>query len=119
LNKARLLEIDRLHYNEKVDKGAINFHALVQRVQKDRCNVFIARQDIFDGLLMLDTKLAELSESISSNKIPNIDQEKFYMLISRKFPNPYELKYVLDSGVQRLRDDGVYNKLLKKYTKHQ
>lgn len=99
--------------NDEIDMGTGSFEKLVQKITAKRCDIFVARFQIIKGFDLIDKPV--LIPDIAYAAIPGTKGDKFYMLISRKFPKQNELKATLDKNFKSLRASGKLDELLKKY----
>lgn len=101
--------------NSNVDRGAKTFKELIHKVKKKRCPTFLARMEILTGFTAIGTNY--LKGEFGYNPLPDGNADPFYLLISRKFEQKYELKDVIDTGIARLRNKGLLQSILKRYVR--
>ena len=102
--------------NENIDMGAKTYKNVITKTLKNRCIGFLARYEVVKGFEKLGDDLLK-GKGIKSIDLPGTKKEKFYMLISRKYPDHKNLKAVIDEGVERLKKSGELTKILQTYIK--
>ena len=99
--------------NSNIDLGAKTFKELIEKTKKGRCNTFLARLEILTGFSAIGTDY--LQGQFGYHPLPDGEVDPFYLLISRQYEFKYELKELIDTGLARLRKEGVLKVLLEKY----
>ncbi len=100
--------------NNDVCMGSKTYQSLVDMTLKGRCDIFLARYEAFLGLSFIGQDFIS-DRRFGHAPIPNVEPEKFYIMISRNFKYAHELKTILDSGILKLKDSGKLQEALKKY----
>ena len=100
--------------NSNVETGAKDFSALAGKTLRGRCSGFLARYEILVGFSALGQDYL-LEGQIADTNLPGAKPDDFYMLISRNYQHSEELKLVIDSGIQTLKESGRLDEILKKY----
>ena len=102
--------------NFNVDMGAKTFKELIRKAKKMRCATFLARLEILTGFSAIGTDY--LNDEFAYSPLPDGKADPFYLLISRRYEQKYELKDIIDTGIARLRNEDRLQIILKKYVKH-
>lgn len=97
----------------KVDRSAQNFDQVSRKTKAGRCDMFLARFEILVGFKLMGKPYYD--DQLEAKKVPGIEGDKFYMLISRKYPQADALKKLIDDGVTRLQQEGKLDSILQKY----
>lgn len=119
LAKYRLCGLDSYDYsnfgikNTDVDMGSDNYQSLVNKTKHGRCDIFLARTEIIEGFKQLGINY--LDDSISSKAIPEIENNRFYIMVSKKYVGAKGLIEVLNKGITRLRRSGELSYMMSKY----
>ncbi|MCG9695404.1 transporter substrate-binding domain-containing protein [Shewanella sp. Isolate11] len=81
---------------------------------KERCRFFLARQEILFSTLALN-KITYLSDLIQGEMLTSVEQEPFYMLISKSSPNRKHIKQLFDAKVTELSAQGELHSMIDKH----
>lgn len=100
--------------DSKVRRHARTFTQLVNMLEGNRCDIFLARYEVLLGFKKIEN-INHLSHHMKAVNIPGIEVEKFYMLISRQIPDGDKIKSVLNSNITTLRETGRAQELLSNY----
>ena len=101
--------------NENIKKGTKTFAAVVKKTLAGGCNAFLARYEALVGFAALGEDYLRGGE-IAHRDLPDARPDKYYMLISRKYKYAYELKGIIDEGIDTLRRSGKLDELRGKYS---
>lgn len=99
--------------NDRVLMSVTSFKALMAQLESGRCDVVLARYEPLAGRAMIGERYFD--NRIQKAAIPNVNQEPFLILISRETSHAYELKGIIDDGIDRLRRQGRLEEILDKY----
>lgn len=99
---------------ESIDSGTKNFPRLIEKTRRKRCDVFLARFEIFAGFALSGSDYIG-DNGLGNAPVPDAPADKFYMLISRNFEYAEALKKLLDDGISGLEQNGSMDTLLNKY----
>lgn len=103
-NTTPLSEINSLQY-------------LPEMLTKQRCRFFLAREEILAGTLALTQDL-RIPASLTAKRSPNVRQEAFYMLISKRSPHNGLIAREFNRQVHSMRDtqqlDALYQTHLQR-----
>ncbi|WP_051303158.1 substrate-binding periplasmic protein [Psychromonas aquimarina] len=100
--------------NDDVCMGSRTYKSLVDMTLKGRCDIFLARYETFLGLSYIGQDFIS-DRRFGHAPIPNVEPEKFYIMISRNFKYAQELKAIIDSGILKLKSSGKLQSTFKKY----
>lgn len=100
--------------NDDVCKGSRTYQSLVNMTLIGRCDIFLARYEAFTGLSYIGQDFIS-DRRFGHAPIPNVEPEKFYIMISRNFKYAHELKTILDSGIFKLKESGKLQSTFEKY----
>jgi len=100
--------------NNQINQSARDLHSVIGRTLSGRCSYFLFRWEIFQGFKLIGEELENFNH-ISSHPVPEMREDKFYMLISKGHAQSQELLRVINAGIQKLRDSGELTRLLNQY----
>ncbi len=98
---------------EQIDTGTKKFEQLVEKTNRNRCDVFFARSESFITFAYLGVNFIE-KYNLGYKSIPGSSREKFYLLISRNFKYAQELKKIIDDELDVLEPKGELDKMVAK-----
>lgn len=99
--------------DSKVQKIPRNLENALKMLKAKRCDVYLDRYEILAFRSSENIKLIDSELKIVA--IPGSDVDKFYMLISREVSDGIELKSIIDTGLDKLRQADQLSGLLGKY----
>lgn len=100
--------------NDRVDRGASSYSALLGKLRKRRCAAILARHEI----LVATHAMGEvfLSSDIQFDFLPNVAKERFHFLVTKNHPLSETIVTTLNEGLERMRKSGRLDEMLRKYT---
>jgi polar amino acid transport system substrate-binding protein len=101
--------------NDRIDRGAKDFPAVIGKTMAGRCAAFLARKEILLGFKSIGIDLLA-DPNLASAPVPGAKPDAFYMLISRNYDHAEVLKVILNDGFKRLRKSGRLDALFAKHT---
>lgn len=100
--------------DSQVRKHGRTFAQLVNMLEADRCDVFLARYEILAGFKHTEG-IDHLANGLKAVPIPGIRGDKFYMLISRAIPDGEQIQAIFNARVEELRATGELEVMINKY----
>ena len=98
---------------KNVSTSTKNFETLVKKTLDNRCDIFLARNEIIAGFKVIGNDL--LTDKIAGSPAHWMEGEKFYMLVSRNVDNSQAIVDALNQGIDQLKESGELNKLIDHY----
>lgn len=95
----------------KIDQGALDIKALIAKLRSDRLDFVIGYVEIFEAYAKRGS--IDLS-GLGWIEIPETTLLVFHMLFTRNEKGKKQLG-IVNKGLKQLKNDGTYNKILKKY----
>lgn len=99
--------------NDDVYKQARRYQDLVFFLNNGRCKVCLARYEIIKAYHLVGEPI--LNDTIGISFVPGVSAETFHFLISKNYRHGNELLTIIDKGIKDVRENGVFETLLKKY----
>ena len=99
---------------ETIDVGTKVFPQLIEKVERKRCDLFLARYEIFSGFSKTGNDYIN-NHNLGTAIIPGVQGDKFHMMISRNYEYAEELKTLLNEGIAQLKATGEAQRLLEPY----
>ena len=99
---------------ETIDVGTKIFPQLIEKTTRKRCDVFLGRFEIFAGFAKTGTDYIR-DHDLGNAPMPEVSGDKFYMMISRNYPNAEALRVLINTGIAKVKASGYDSELLKKY----
>jgi len=104
-----------LGYTKQIDLNADNEYQVFEKISRNRCDITIAAKDPIYGQTLIGKYT--LPKDIKSAILPQYKPIKFYMWISKQYPQAKILKNNINQTFLELKQNGTYNKILNKYIK--
>lgn len=98
----------------QIDLTSTSHAQALRKLQRDRCDVFIEKREIVEGLALIDAAVAtELRDpQLASAMLPGVAPTPFHMIVTRAEPWGQALTALIDAGISRLADSGELSALL-------
>ncbi|OOF00073.1 hypothetical protein BZG77_01115 [Salinivibrio sp. IB643] len=93
---------------------ALDVKQLVKQTQAGRCDVFLACYEILAGFKAAQG-IDYLAGGMQVEPIPGNMGDKFYMMISREYPEANDIKALLDQNFESMRQSGQLKSILDGY----
>jgi len=120
LNKYRLGGLLGYNYKylgeleKKMDKGARDYDAMIEKLHRGRCHVTFEQYEIFAGFKLIGKNYLG-DKDLGYAKLPGVPPNWFNIMISKKYAHSHALKKVISEGIAELFWSGKYNTMLEKY----
>lgn len=98
----------------QVDLTSMSHAQALRKLQRDRCDVFVEKREIVDGLALIDAAVAAelLDPQLASAVLPGVAPTPFHMIVTRAEPWGQALTALIDAGIARLAGSGELSALL-------
>ncbi len=109
-----ILGYNYANYNlpvEDIDVTARETKQVVEKLERERCDVFLAQYEIFVGFSYLGENYIE-DYDLAYAPIPEGTTDKFYFMISRHFKYANELKALIDKEIDKLESEGELKRMI-------
>ena len=90
---------------EDIETGTRSFDQVVEKTHRERCDLFLARYELFAGFAKMGTDYIQ-DYGLKFSSIPGVESEKFHIMISRNYQYAKELKELLDKEISLLDAKG-------------
>ncbi|MCG8615909.1 MAG: transporter substrate-binding domain-containing protein [Desulfobacterales bacterium] len=97
-----------------MDQGAKDFPALISKLHKDRCDLFLEKYEILAGYTAIGKPLLSDPE-LGGRPVPGMSSTPFHMLISKHTPFSEELLAVINDGIADMTRSGELGQFLESY----
>ncbi len=97
---------------EDIDTTAKNYTQIVEKMERKRCDVFLAQYEIFIAFSHKGDNYIE-NYNLTYEPIPGGTKDKYYFMISRKLEYANELKTLIDREINKLETQGELELLLE------
>jgi polar amino acid transport system substrate-binding protein len=100
----------------RVDQGARTYKQVIEKVRRDRCDLFLEYYDVVAGLNKVGEDL--LTDSgVAWKPLPGTEPDKHYMMVSKRFAGGEKLMEVINGGLSELKASGKLETMKSKSTK--
>ena len=99
---------------ERMDNGSNTFTQVIEKTRRRRCDIFVARYEIFSGFARTGTNYIRV-HNLGHAPIPGAPGDPFHMMISRNYEHGEELRRIVNAGLARMRASGEAERLLRRY----
>jgi len=106
-------DIYGLSKTKKIDTRAKSTLAVLQKISKDRCDIFINSKEPIYGAVAIGKY--KLPKDIKSINIPDQKPTSFHIFIAKKSPRAKELLEKIDKAILLLQNNGISNRIFNKY----
>tara|TARA_Y100001960_G_C14780447_1_gene886291 strand:+ start:995 stop:1735 length:741 start_codon:yes stop_codon:yes gene_type:complete len=86
-----------------VDQYTVNTFESITELKKQHCDVFLSWDEILSGIKRV-WGIDYIQGNIVAKPIPNMQKHKFYMLISKQFPQAQALQTALNDALSKHRN---------------
>lgn len=90
--------------NDDIDMGSDNYERLISKTLFGRCQISFARYEILEGWGQLLNMNFVKNDQLSFIPIPNVNKEKFHLMISKNYKYRHEIKKLFESEIDKLKD---------------
>jgi polar amino acid transport system substrate-binding protein len=101
-------------FEKKMDKGARNYDAMIEKLHRGRCHVTFEQYEIIAGFASIGKNYLG-DKDLGYAKLPGVPPTWFNMMISKNYVHSYELKKVISEGIAEIFWSGKYKTMLDKY----
>ena len=101
-------------FEKKMDKGARNYDAMMEKLHIGRCHVAFEQYEIIAGFASIGKNYLG-DKNLGYAKLPGVPPTWFNIMISKKYAHSYALKKVISEGIAELFWSGKHKTLLQKY----
>ena len=99
---------------DDVDWGAKSFEQVIRKTKRERCDVFLARYEIFAGFKQIGKNYIRL-HNLATEPMPNVSGDKFHIMISRNYPHAEKLRNAINQSIAEMRATGEDKALIAPY----
>ncbi len=97
---------------EDIDTTAKEFKQVVEKLVRERCDVFLAQYEVFIGFSYMGDNYIQ-DYNLAYGPIPGGTTDKFFLMISRDFEHAEELKALIDEEIDNLEAEGQLNEMIE------
>ncbi len=97
-----------------MDQGAKCFPALIAKLHKGRCDVFVEKYEIMAGFTAIGSPMLS-DPDIGFKPIPGMKTTPFHMLVSKQLPFGKVLVERINQGIKDIQVSGELDRMLKSY----
>lgn len=99
---------------DSIDVGTKVFPQLIEKTARGRCDLFLARFEIFAGFAKTGNDYIR-NHNLGTAPMPGIPGDEFHMMVSRNYEYAEELRDTLNEGIARLKSSGEGERLFAPY----
>lgn len=100
--------------DSEVDQGTKDFPALISKLHKGRCDLFVEKYEILAGFAAIGVPFLS-DKALGKAPIPGMASTPFYMMLSRNYRHKAKLKKILDNGLDEMKKSGQLQEILNRY----
>jgi polar amino acid transport system substrate-binding protein len=97
-----------------LDIGAKTFEQVIKKTKRERCDIFLARFEIFVGFKHVGKNYIRL-HNLATEPMPDVPGDKFHIMISRNYPHAEKLRDIINQEIRELRASGEDKVLMSRY----
>jgi polar amino acid transport system substrate-binding protein len=101
-------------FEKKMDKGARNYDAMVEKLHRGRCHLAFEQYEIIAGFASIGKNYLE-DKNLGYAKLPGVPPTWFNIMISKNYAHSFALKKVVSEGIAEMFWSGKYKAMLEKY----
>lgn len=99
--------------NEGVDRTSTTLAEVSEKTLAGDCDLFLVRYEVLVGFS--PTRKPLLIQGLTEAPLPGVENESFYMMVSKAYPHHNALLDLLNQGIRRMKADGTLDALLDQY----
>ena len=99
---------------DQLDWGAKTIEQVIRKTKRKRCDIFLARFEIFMGFKHVGKNYMRL-HNLATGPMPDVAGDKFHIMISRNYPHAEELRDIINQSIKEMRASGKDKALIAPY----
>ncbi|MEJ6000518.1 substrate-binding periplasmic protein [Paucibacter soli] len=98
----------------EIDSGARNFSAVITKLQRGDCELFLEKYEVLAGFAALGQDMLS-DPALGRQPVPGMQPTEFHMLVSRQHEHGAELLRLINEGLRELQASQQLRSMLAKY----